>query len=126
MKFNNGALGFIYGTTASWPGRKRRLEVTGTKGTVVCVGDSIEMWQFDEENERDQKIRQQYERSIDSGGTSDPKDISCEYHRRNIADFIASLEGKYKFSLDGTEARKAVEVIVAIYRSSSEEKVVFI
>src|ERR1035437_5801493 len=35
LKFKNNALGMIYGTTASFPGQFRRLEITGTKGTVI-------------------------------------------------------------------------------------------
>jgi len=37
LRFKNNALGVIYGSTASFPGQFRRLEITGTKGTVIQV-----------------------------------------------------------------------------------------
>jgi predicted dehydrogenase len=35
LKFRNNALGIIYGTTASWPGQNRRMEIAGTKGRIA-------------------------------------------------------------------------------------------
>ena len=41
VQFKNKALGVIYGTTVSYPGQFRRLEITGTKGTIVLVENSL-------------------------------------------------------------------------------------
>jgi len=41
VRFVDGTLGIIYGTSASWPGRFRRFEITGTRGTVVYTEDSF-------------------------------------------------------------------------------------
>ncbi len=54
LKFKNKALGVIYGTTASWPGQFRRLEITGSKGTVIQVENSFKVWQFADETLRGQ------------------------------------------------------------------------
>ena len=35
LRFEGGALGGVYATTASFPGRGKRIEITGTKGTIV-------------------------------------------------------------------------------------------
>ena len=56
LQFKNNALGVIYGSTASFPGQFRRLEITGTKGTVIQVENSFKVWQFADQNESDIEI----------------------------------------------------------------------
>jgi len=124
VRFAGGALGIIYGTTASWPGRLKRLEITGTKGTVVYLEDSFTTWQFADERSEDQKIREQFGNVKGLGSVSDPAAISHENHKRNFQAFINSLAAGGDFDIDGYEARKAVEVILAIYKSAGEHKVV--
>ncbi len=52
--------------------------------------------------------------------TIDP--ISYENQTRNFKAFLDALESGEKFWIDGREARKAVEVILAIYKSTKEQK----
>ena len=40
LRFEGGALGGVYATTASYPGRPKRIELTGTKGTIV-IEDAV-------------------------------------------------------------------------------------
>jgi len=122
LKFNNGALGVIYGSTASFPGRPRRFEMTGTKGSVVYEDDSIVFWKFDEELAEDENIRKQFGSSKHSGGSSDPKAISHVLHSRNFAEFIKSLETGESFCLNPQQARKSVALIRKIYKSAMENE----
>src|SRR5215831_8455691 len=46
IRFANGALGVIEATTSVSPGFKRRLEISGEKGTVILDGDSIGCWEL--------------------------------------------------------------------------------
>src|SRR6185295_18278965 len=41
VEFASGALGTIEATTAAYPGYSRRLELTGSEGTVVLDGDRL-------------------------------------------------------------------------------------
>jgi UDP-N-acetyl-2-amino-2-deoxyglucuronate dehydrogenase len=124
LRFANGALGVIYGTTASYPGQFKRFEVTGTKGTVIYLEDSFTVWQFADERPEDEKIRKQYGQVKGLGGVADPAAISHENHTRNFKAFIDALESRGEFCLSGTEARKAVALILAIYKSAKEQKLV--
>ena len=124
LKFANGALGSVYGTTASWPGQFMRLEITGTAGTAHYVENTLPVWQFAEERPEDAAIREQFSKAQAQGGVSDPSDIPYHYHTRNIEAFLQALDGGTEFEVSGPEARKAVELIVAIYRSSRQEGVV--
>ncbi len=124
VRFANGVLGIIYGTTASYPGRFRRFEITGTKGTVVNLEDSFTVWQFAEEKPQDKQIREKFKLVEVPGGVADPAAITHKTHTRNFQAFIDALEQDRDFEIDGAEARKAVEVILAIYKSAGEQKVV--
>jgi len=35
LEFSNGALGIFHATTAAYPGYPRRIEITGTEGTII-------------------------------------------------------------------------------------------
>jgi UDP-N-acetyl-2-amino-2-deoxyglucuronate dehydrogenase len=120
LRYANGALGVIYGTTASHPGQFRRFEITGTKGTVVNVENSITVWQFAEERPEDKQVRQRFMKIQGGGGVADPAAISHENHTRNFRAFLDALETGEDFRISGPEARKAVEAILAIYRSAKE------
>ena len=124
LRFSNGALGIIYGTSASYPGRYRRFEITGTKGTVVYLEDSFTMWQFAEEKSEDEKIRKRFGQIEGGGGRAEPGDILHQNHTRNFKTFVDAIESGTEPYISGKEARKAVEVILAIYKSAKEQKIV--
>jgi UDP-N-acetyl-2-amino-2-deoxyglucuronate dehydrogenase len=124
LRYTTGALGVIYGTTASHPGQFRRFEITGTKGTVINVENSITHWRFVDEKPEDEEVRKKFGEIEGGGGVSDPAAISYENHTRNFQAFITSLESGENFWIDGREARKAVEVILAIYKSAKEQKLI--
>ena len=57
LRFRNGAVGTIEGSTCAYPGFLKRIEVMGTKGTAVMEEESLIKWEFAEETEEDKKIR---------------------------------------------------------------------
>ena len=124
LRFTNGVLGIIYGTTASYPGQFRRIEITGTKGTVIYTEDSFTLWQFADERPEDEQIRKRFGKITGGGGVADPAAIPYQNHTRNFKAFVDALESGKQFSITGTEARKAVEVILAIYKSAKTQKLV--
>ncbi len=122
VKFKNKALGVIYGTTASHPGQPRRMEITGTKGTVIMVDDSFRVWEFADKTDADLEIIKKFSHAGDGGGASDPGSIPFQPHAKNIAAFIDSIETGQTFQINGPEARKAVEIVLAVYSSAREMK----
>lgn len=125
LRFQNKALGLLYGSTASYPGQLKRFELTGTNGTVIYVDDSIALWQFADARPEDQFILENYgRRQSFSGGAADPSDISFKYHQANIEAFIDAIDTNQPFELDGQEGRKAVELVLAIYESAKNNELV--
>jgi len=121
LKFKNGALGLIQAATSMWPGQLRRLEVAGTAGYVLTVDQDLAAWQFAAETPADAAIREQFKGTQDSGGgASDPAAISHHGFTREFTDFCSALDKGTDPLIPGREARDAVEVIVALYRSAAE------
>lgn len=122
LKFKNKALGIIYGTSASYPGQLKRFEISGTKGTVIYLEDSFSVWQFAEEKPEDIEIREKFAKISGLGGVANPANIKHEGHTKNFAAFLEALQDGGKFALDGSEGRKAVELILKIYDSAKNIK----
>ncbi len=124
LRFTNGALGIIYGTTASYPGQFRRFEITGTKGTIVNVENSITVWQFADETPQDKEVLRKFGKIEGGGGVADPAAITHQNHTWNFKAFLDALDSGKEFWIDGREARRAVEIILAIYKSAKTQKCV--
>lgn len=119
LRFANGALGVIEGTTAAYPGFLKRIEITGSKGSVIMEEENLKVWDFADETGMDREIKSKYiGASTSNGGASDPSTLDYLGHHKEIADFVSALRSGREFGLNGSESRKAVEIIEAIYQSS--------
>jgi predicted dehydrogenase len=119
LKFVSGAFGTIEGTTATWPGWSRRLEICGENGSVVMEDDDITRWDFRVAQSEDEKIRGMRESAAMGSGAAAPMNIKIEGHVRQIQDFIDGINGQRPFFIEGHEARKAVALVRAIYDSAA-------
>jgi predicted dehydrogenase len=125
LRFENGALGVIEGTTAAYPGLLKKVEISGSKGTVILEEEDIIKWAFDPELPEDTEIRQKFStKRSGGGGASDPRAISHTNHRRQMENLVNAIETGTQQLVDGREGRKAVEIILAIYKSSQEGRIV--
>ena len=121
LEFKSGAIGVIEGTTASFPGFLKRVEISGTDGSVVLEEESLKFWQFRNETPEDEEIRKKYsDFTSTGGGASDPKAIGFHGHALAFGNVIASLDAGVQPEIPGEEAMKAVELIEAVYKSSRD------
>lgn len=116
MKFKNGSYGIIEGTTNVFP---RNLEETlyifGEKGTVKAGGKSvnlIEEWQFADELDNPEEV----------------KEICCENppnvygfgHKPLYTDVIDAIKNDRAPYITAEDGRRALELVLAIYKSAAE------
>lgn len=122
LKFEDGSIGVIEGTTGAYPGSLKRIEICGDKGQVVLEEDSLTKWSFAEEKPEDEEIRQKYSSSTSGGGASDPKAISTIGHTREFADVASAIKNGTKPFINGKEAMRSVHLIRCIYESAKTGK----
>ena len=122
LKFGSGAFGTIEASTALWPGFSRRIEICGENGSAVMEDDDITRWEFRVARREDEKIRATRESSAKGSGAANPMAIKFEGHLRQIQDFIDGIREQRPFFIEGSEARKAVALVRAIYDSAASGK----
>jgi predicted dehydrogenase len=112
LEFVHGALGVIEATTSVAPGMSSKVEISGDKGTIILDGSDITAWDVPGE-ELDM------EESQSSNLSADPlAGLSEAGHIRQISDLAEAVRNDREPEIPGREARRAVEVIKAIYLSS--------
>ena len=121
LTFANGALGTIQGSTAVYPGLPERLEISGTEGTAIVEAGKIKVWEFKDEKGEvgayGAKLKSD-DAAAPTTGAADPAAISWAGHRHQMADLLAAIEEDREPAINGEEARKPLEVILAIYESA--------
>lgn len=117
LRWQHGALGVVECATSSFPGWKKRIEISGDKGSAILEDDNLTAWHFDIELPEDETIRAGKAGGSIGGGASNPMDIGTEGHRQQIADFCDAIRQNRPPTIDGREARNAVALINAIYES---------
>jgi len=118
IKFKNGSYGIIEGTTNVYPKNlEETLYLFGEKGTVKAGGKSvniIEEWSF-------------------ADGLDDPEYVKTTYHENppNVygfghtplyADVIDAIKTGRAPYVSGEDGKRALELVLAIYKSAAEGK----
>jgi predicted dehydrogenase len=125
LRFASGALGVIQATTSIWPGLPKTIAVHGDKGSVVIEQEDVLRWDFNPETEEDKSVKARFAQKVGaSGGSSNPAAISHAGHAAQLADFAQAIRESREPLVDGREGRKAVDVILGIYRAMESQKTV--
>ena len=115
IEFASGAIGTIEAATSLYPGYPRRLEVTGSNGTVILEDDRL--------------VRVDLRSASTSSAAAAPvaappenvaspivSDASA--HQRVIEDFLRAIRSNTVPSCDGREGRRSVELVETIYAAA--------
>jgi predicted dehydrogenase len=116
LKYKNGAFGVIQGTTSVYPAQETRFELHGEKGTIIFADSGIKKWSFLNSDEEMPTVQPR----IDS--SSNPTDISSDGHYILVDDLIEAIRNDRQPLISGEEARKSVDLILAIYESAQTGK----
>jgi predicted dehydrogenase len=118
LRFPCGALGSLEASTAVWPGWSRRIELCGSHGSVCLEDDRISRWDFLQPEPGDELVCTEPKENSLGSGASAPNAISFAGHQRQIQDLIDAVREKRPLLVDGSEGRKAVALVNALYASA--------
>jgi UDP-N-acetyl-2-amino-2-deoxyglucuronate dehydrogenase len=121
LEFQNGAMGVIQGATSCWPGDRARLDLHGDRGTITLEEGRIVTWKL-ADAAADEEQRMLNLEGVLGTGSSDPTAIGHEMHRRQLADLVDAIRQHRRPAIEGAEGRKALEIILAIYRSAQTNR----
>ena len=115
LQFKNGAIATIEGTTNVYPKNlEETLYLFGENGTVKLGGTStnnIDVWDFADETDADQKNKGLEEVTSNVYGNG---------HTSLYADMIDAIKNDRKPYVDAHAGRNALEIVLAIYKSQKE------
>ena len=118
LEFANGALGVLEATTSVYPGYPRRLELSGSEGTLIIEGDSL--FAADLRNPRADLL-------VEEPGGADRRESSpvvsdIRGHQSVLADFLEAIRTNSTPRCDGREGRRSVALVENIYAACRTEK----
>ncbi len=126
LQFANGAVGTLMGTTDAFPGYTCKLEIVGTEGSVILEDGEIKAWNLKSAlgevgaygRSKEAKKAEAASNGSVGMGAADPSAIAWGGHAHQVRDMIDAIRAGREVILPGREARNAVELILAVYRSA--------
>lgn len=119
LEFENGAYGVIQASTAIFPGLPARLDIHGERGTIILEGEKISFMHV--EGEEPFKGG-----DVVAAGAASPMDIDVTPFVREFQDIVDAIRRKREPTVSGEEARKSLQLIMAIYESSKSGQTIYL
>jgi predicted dehydrogenase len=119
LEFASGAVGTLLATTAAYPGYPRRLEITGTEGTVILEHDRIVA--ADLRNPPPDFAGITTGDSNQSASSAAVTDISG--HKAILEDFLQAIANNTQPICNGREGRRSLALVESIYNSARKSAV---
>jgi UDP-N-acetyl-2-amino-2-deoxyglucuronate dehydrogenase len=111
LQFASGALGTVLATTAAFPGYPRRVEATGTQGTLILEHDRIIAADL-----RDVSGRVHVSLpSGDNENVASPVVSDFSGHQAIFEDFVGAIRENGTPACDGLEGRRSIALVEEIY-----------
>jgi predicted dehydrogenase len=114
LEFASGALGTLLATTAAFPGYPRRIEATGTEGTLILEHDRIVA--ADLRSARDEMTVSAPSQANENVASAVVSDFTG--HQAIFEDFIRAIKENGTPACDGREGRRSIALVKQIYRAA--------
>ena len=117
LEFENGAIGTLQATTSVFPGYPRRVELTGSEGTVIIEHDRLLAADL-------RKVPEDFRSTGDdqNASASSPTVGDVRGHQAVLEDFVRAIETNGTPRCSGGEGRRSVALVEAIYTACSSGK----
>jgi UDP-N-acetyl-2-amino-2-deoxyglucuronate dehydrogenase len=113
LEFRNGALGALQATTSVFPGYPRRLELSGSEGTLIIEQDRL--LAADLRNPLADLLRSS--EADKNASASSPVVSDFRGHQSVLEDFLKAIETNTTPRCDGREGRRSVALVEDIYEA---------
>lgn len=124
LKYKNGALGTLFTTTCCQPDGDRRVQFYGTKGSFYLNGGTFENYDAGPPKHRERMMKLFGGKKAKSGISSDPMAVSADGHMLIVEDLVKAVRQDREPAIPLQDARHAVDVACAIYKSARTGKAV--
>jgi UDP-N-acetyl-2-amino-2-deoxyglucuronate dehydrogenase len=134
VRYESGAAGVLEATTSLYPGFSRRVELHGERGSIILDGNDIAFWKLTDSGEEEEELerlragvlpgpaaKEGGQNGASNGrlnAASDPMALDILGHQRQIEDFVEAIRDRRAPAVDGPESLKALEIVLAVYRSA--------
>lgn len=99
LRFKNGALGIMEASTVAAPGFYTRIDINGSRGSVILQNNAVQEWKI--------------------AGEEEYKSVETVLpHRLQLAEITESIRKGEPSLVNGREALKVLQVVEAIYKSA--------
>lgn len=113
LQFANGALGVLQATTSVFPGYRRRLELSGSQGTLIIEQDRLLAADL-----RNPPVDLLPSGEADLNPSADSPVVSdARGHQSVLEDFLESIQSNTSPRCDGREGRRSLALVEAIYEA---------
>jgi UDP-N-acetyl-2-amino-2-deoxyglucuronate dehydrogenase len=116
FQFAGGALGTLQATTAAFPGYPRRVEITGSEGTVILEQDRIVAADL----KSPPPGIHAGSPTNDMENTASPAVSDFKGHQAIFEDFIRAIREDATPLCDGHEGRRSIALVEEIYRAARQ------
>jgi UDP-N-acetyl-2-amino-2-deoxyglucuronate dehydrogenase len=117
LQYRCGAQGVVQLSTALWPGTDVRIEINGTNGTAVMIGERIQTWKFRDERPEDEQIRT-FGSSAQATGAGGAADFGHRDHTVVVQDMIDGIQSDREVVIPVASVRPTLEIVLAMYHSA--------
>jgi predicted dehydrogenase len=114
LEFANGAIGTIEAATSAFPGYDRRIEITGSEGTIILEHDRIVRADL----KAPSFLALETQSQDTNRSSTSPLVTDVTGHKRILEDFLGVIQTKGRARCDGYEGRRSVNLVEAIYKSA--------
>jgi UDP-N-acetyl-2-amino-2-deoxyglucuronate dehydrogenase len=116
LEFASGALGTLQATTAAYPGYPRRVEITGSEGTVILEHDRIIAADL-----RNPPPDLGFNAPVDTNLSASSAAVTdVRGHQAILEDFLRAIESDGTPLCDGAQGRKSVALVEAVYQAARQ------
>ncbi len=122
IKFKSGAVATFVSTTNAYEVGVTAIKVYGTKGSIECNGDTVQLWRREGAPEDEEEYMLKNYSGNSAAAALDP--TLCTGHTSMVEDIIAAVRDKRDPQIVPLEAVKSVRIVNAVYESAKTGKTI--